>query len=81
MGILLYTHIEGGGGTSEGMSVFVGILLYTCIEGGCLWDVIEKSCTMCLRVYFYIPMIVEVFSVCVGGMCRSYVCRYTFVYP
>ena len=36
-------------------------------------DVTEKSYTICLRVYFYIPMIVEVFSVCVGGMCRSYV--------
>lgn len=45
----------------------------------CLWNMPEKSYTICLRVYFYIPM--RVSSWCVSSMCCSYVHGYTFVYP
>ena len=41
-------------------AVFVGILLYTHEIVGRFWGVIEKSYTICLRVYFYIPVVVGV---------------------
>ena len=45
MGILLYTRIEGGGGTSDGISVFAGILLYTHDDWGIVgvywWHVLQ----------------------------------------
>ena len=60
---------------------------------GCLWNMPEKSCTMCLRVYFYIPMMVWVFLVVLrvaydgrgvlggakGGMCCSCVHFYNII--
>lgn len=81
MGILLYTRAVRVFPELRGPVKIVGILLYTHEIVGRLWDVTEKSCTMCLRVYFYIPVVVGVLLVCVGGMCRSYVYGYTFIYP